>query len=128
MVVNKAGLVEIGCKNWRLIKTIIGLSIFLVTNDCNFLINGLVLINSDDKVDGMSPQFLFGLNHTLSKSYDLDTHKISNTIVTIVNGWLMLSMWIVVCIKVKCKKITQYEKVEQTKPENVFEMENLNKN
>ena len=100
VVANKRALFEIRCKQGQLVKATKGLAIFIISDDCSFAISGQIIIQSEN-VAGFPPNFLFGLNKTLSKNrYNhMDWHKFGNSIASAMIGVIMAICCVIICVR-----------------------------
>ena len=80
-IANQAALIEISSKQGQLIKNTRGLSIFLISLDCSFNLNGMRLVEADPSENGFQPQLIYMRNDTLTKEDQskLNPHTISNS-------------------------------------------------
>ena len=101
VVTNAAAVFEIRCKHGQLIKSTPGLAIFMISNDCVFIMEGQVIIQPTLNIDGFKPTFIFGLNRTLvrPKTILVDYHKIGNSIMAAVFCLIGTVIFIIVCVK-----------------------------
>ena len=91
---------EINCKQGQLIKVTKGLAFFIISDDCSLAVSGQIIIQSED-VQGFPPNFLFGLNQTLSKNRhkSMDWHKHGNSIGVAMFGIILAICCVVMCVK-----------------------------
>ena len=76
IIANQASLIEISCKKGQLIKNTRGLSMFLITLDCSFNLNGMRLIEGDLSENGFQPQIINMMNQTLLKEDQIELNPL----------------------------------------------------
>ena len=100
---NVRGLVEISCKEGRVMKSLLGLSIYLVSNDCNVILSGNIIFSAEQNMKGFPPKFIYGINQTLFRDNDnqFSYHSIVNTAIISIIGLCCCFVVCIVCIRVK---------------------------
>ena len=101
VVTNAKAVFEIRCKQGQLLKFTRGLSIFVISEDCSFTINGQMIIQPKLNVAGFQPSFVFGLNKTLIRppTKIIDYHKIGNSVITAIFSLVCTIIFIIICIR-----------------------------
>ena len=121
ITVNQAALIEISCKKGQLIKNIRGLSIFIITLDCSFNLNGMQLVEANPFEQGFQPQLIYIRNETLTKANqaEFDAHAISNSSVLGILVVVFVSLYAIVCVKISYTKKSEqnYTIVREPKPD-----------
>ena len=97
---SKQASFEIRYKQGQLVEVTKNLAVFMSSDDCSLAFSGQIIIQSED-VPGFPPNFLFGLNKTLSKNRhnSMDWHKNGNSIAAAMFGIILAICCVVMCVK-----------------------------
>ena len=119
-IANQAALIEISSKQGQLIKNTRGLSIFLISLDCSFNLNGMRLVEADPSENGFQPQLIYMRNETLTKEdqSELNPHVISNSSILGTFVIVFIGLYVVIYVKISYTKSEQnYTIVREPKPD-----------
>ena len=106
VVTNEAAVFEVRCKEDHLLKSVQGLAIFIISDDCAFICSGQIIIQPKLNVAGFRPKFVFGLNKTLIRPTRIivDYHKIGNSVITAICCVIGTIIFIIICIRCSYKR------------------------
>ena len=99
VVFNTKGLIEISCRQNRLMQSILGLSIFVASDDCNILFNGNIVFKALKSSMGFSPELIYSLNYTLSNDHLVPMHQTTNSFIMGCGFIVFIVLFLCSCVR-----------------------------
>ena len=120
LVVNMAGLIDINCVQGRILRSISGLSIFLISKDCNVQLTGNLLFTAVTGASGFEPKMIYNSSTILQSKVTFKYSTLSIINASILGVGFVFCCFLLICIQVKIrcdKRIVLAEDVKRNEVE-----------
>ena len=124
LVVNIAGLIDINCVKGRILRSISGLSIFLISKDCNVQLTGNVLFTAVSGVSGFEPKMIFNSSAIIQSKMTFQYSILSVVNSSILGTVFVFCFVLLICVQVKVRSDQRIVRATEVKG-NEAEMELL---